>query len=44
MMIHSGKWIFIRFNPDHTPTDIEDRIIQLLKRLRLTTVALIRIN
>jgi very-short-patch-repair endonuclease len=32
-MIHSGKWIFIRFNPDTTrtqKTDIEDRIIVLL--------------
>ncbi len=32
-MIHSGKWIFIRFNPDKTmtqKTDIEDRIELLL--------------
>ena len=32
-MIHSGKWIFIRFNPDKTmtqKTDIEDRIEVLL--------------
>jgi hypothetical protein len=32
-MIHSGKWIFIRFNPDITKTqntDIEDRIVVLL--------------
>ena len=32
-MIHSGKWIFIRFNPDNTKdqkTDIEDRISHLL--------------
>jgi hypothetical protein len=32
-MIHSGKWIFIRFNPDNTKeqkTDIEDRISLLL--------------
>ena len=31
--IHSGKWIFIRFNPDNTKdqkTDIEDRISVLL--------------
>ena len=37
-MIHSGKWIFIRFNPDHTPTDktdIEDRIIQLLEEIEV---------
>jgi len=32
-MIYSGKWIFIRFNPDITrtqKTDIEDRIVVLL--------------
>ena len=32
-MIYSGKWIFIRFNPDNTKdqkTDIEDRISVLL--------------
>jgi hypothetical protein len=35
-MIHSGKWIFIRFNPDRTrtdKTDIEDRITQLLEEM-----------
>jgi len=32
-MIHSGKWIFIRFNPDRTLTDIEDRITQLLEEM-----------
>ena len=33
-MIHSGKWIYIHFNPDITQkdkTDIEDRIDILLK-------------
>ena len=32
-MIHSGKWIYIRFNPDKTiehKVDMEDRIILLL--------------
>ena len=32
-MVHSGKWIFIRFNPDNTKTqqtDLDDRIIVLL--------------
>ena len=32
-MIHSGKWIFIRFNPDETrndKTDLEDRL-EILK-------------
>jgi hypothetical protein len=32
-MIHSGKWIFICFNPDRTLTDIEDRITQLLEEM-----------
>jgi hypothetical protein len=35
-MIHSGKWIFIRFNPDRTrtdKTDIKDRITQLLEEM-----------
>jgi hypothetical protein len=35
-MIHSGKWIFICFNPDRTltdKTDIEDRITQLLEEI-----------
>jgi hypothetical protein len=35
-MIHSGKWIFIRFNPDNTKTqntDIEDRIVVLLNTI-----------
>ena len=37
-MIHSGKWIFIRFNPDHThtdKTDIEDRITQLVEEIEV---------
>ena len=31
-MIHSGKWIFIRFNPDDNrdKTDIEDKITVLI--------------
>ena len=32
-MIHSGKWIYIRFNPDHTrynKTDLDDRLEVLL--------------
>lgn len=35
-MIHSGKWIFIRFNPDPTAncdTDLEDRIEVLLNEM-----------
>jgi len=36
-MIHSGKWIFIRFNPDITKTqkvDLEDRIVVLIKEMK----------
>jgi hypothetical protein len=35
-MVHSGKWIFIRFNPDNTrniKVDIEDRIQALLEEI-----------
>ena len=35
-MIHSGKWIYIRFNPDKTAkcdTDLEDRIEVLLQEM-----------
>ena len=35
-MIHSGKWVYIRFNPDKTrtqKTDIEDRINTLLEMI-----------
>ncbi len=35
-MIHSGKWIFIRFNPDNIGSqnmDLEDRIEMLLNEM-----------
>jgi len=32
-LIHSGKWIFIRFNSDRTRTDKTDRITQLLEEM-----------
>jgi hypothetical protein len=35
-MIHSGKWIYIRFNPDYTKnnkTDLEDRIVILMDEI-----------
>jgi hypothetical protein len=35
-MIHSGKWIFVRFNPDKTANckvDLEDRIPVLLEEI-----------
>jgi hypothetical protein len=30
-MIHSGKWIFIRFNPDGKGVDMEDKLDKLLE-------------
>jgi hypothetical protein len=30
-MIHSGKWIYIRFNPDGKGVDIEDKINKLIE-------------
>ncbi len=32
-MIHSGKWIFIRFNPDNniSKTDIDDKLDKLIE-------------
>jgi hypothetical protein len=30
-MIHSGKWIFIRFNPDGKDVDMEDKLDKLLE-------------
>jgi hypothetical protein len=32
-MIHSGKWIFIRFNPDGKGVDIEDKLSSLLEEI-----------
>ena len=35
-MIHSGKWIFIRFNPDSnvSKTDIEDKLDKLIETMK----------
>ena len=33
-MIHSGKWIFIRFNPDGKDVDIEDKLDKLLDTIK----------
>lgn len=33
-MIHSGKWIFIRFNPDGKGVDIEDKIDKLIETIQ----------
>jgi hypothetical protein len=33
-MIHSGKWIFIRFNPDGGNIDIEDKLEVLIEEIK----------
>ena len=35
-MIHSGKWIFIRFNPDNniSKVDIDDKIDVLIDKIK----------
>ena len=35
-MIHSGKWIFIRFNPDDnfSKVDIDDKLDKLIKTMK----------
>jgi hypothetical protein len=33
-MIHSGKWIFIRFNPDGKGVDMEDKLGSLIDEIR----------
>jgi hypothetical protein len=32
-MIHSGKWIFIRFNPDGKGVDMEDKLARLVEEI-----------
>jgi hypothetical protein len=33
-MVHSGKWIFIRFNPDGKGVDIEDKLDRLIEEIQ----------
>ena len=33
-MIHSGKWIFIRFNPDGKGVDMEDKLDYLVEEVK----------
>ena len=33
-MIHSGKWIFIRFNPDGDKVDMEDKLEKLVNTIK----------
>ena len=32
-MIHSGKWVFIRFNPDKKDVDMEDKLTTLINTI-----------
>jgi len=43
-MIHSGKWIFIRFNPDTnvSKTDIEDKLDNLIGTMKENIVRIER--
>lgn len=34
-MVHSGKWIFIRFNPDGKGVDIEDKLTRLMEEIQI---------
>ena len=33
-MVHSGKWVFIRFNPDGKGVDMEDKLDRLMEEIR----------
>ena len=33
-MIHSGKWVFIRFNPDGKGVDMEDKLATLVNKIQ----------
>jgi hypothetical protein len=34
-MVHSGKWIFIRFNPDGKGVDMEDKLTRLIGEIHI---------
>jgi hypothetical protein len=34
-MVHSGKWIFIRFNPDGKGVDMEDKLTRLMDEIQI---------
>jgi len=42
-MIHSGKWIFIRFNPDTnvSKTDIEEKLDNLIETMKENIVRIL---
>ena len=33
-MAHSGKWVFIRFNPDGKGVDMEDKLVRLIEEIQ----------
>jgi hypothetical protein len=37
-MVHSGKWIFIRFNPDGKGVDMVDKLDSLVKEIKIQTI------
>ena len=34
-MIHSGKWVFIRFNPDGNGVDMVDKLARLMQEIQI---------
>lgn len=34
-MIHSGKWVFIRFNPDGKGVDMDDKLTRLIDEITI---------
>ena len=36
-MVYSGKWIFIRFNPDGRGVDMEDKLARLMEEVETQT-------
>ena len=34
-MVHSGKWVFIRFNPDGKGVDMVDKLTRLVEEIRI---------
>ena len=34
-MVHSGKWLFIRFNPDGKGVDMDDKLTRLVEEIHV---------
>ena len=41
-MVYSGKWIFIRFNPDGRGVDMEDKLARLMEEVETQTARIER--